>query len=91
MIHDICCFQHGQVSLEQFHNKGIRILSWHISIDFSRKILEIKEDEKLSLDDGSKRFKVVRATIFRWTKRMEPKLTRNKPTTKLTWKNLKRI
>jgi len=35
------------------------------SIDFSRKILEIKEDEKLSLDDCSKRFKVGRATIFR--------------------------
>ena len=61
------------------------------SIGFRRKILEIKEDEKLSLDDGSKRFKVGRATIFRWTKRIEPKLTRNKPAQKLTWKNLKRI
>ena len=61
------------------------------SIDFRRKTLEIKADEKLSLDDCSKRLKVGRATIFRSTKRIEPKLTRNKPAQKLTWKNLKRI
>ena len=59
------------------------------SIDFSRKILEIKEDEKLSLDDCSKRFKVGRVTIFRWTKRIEPKLTRNKPATKINMEKLK--
>ena len=59
------------------------------SIDFRKKILEIKEDEKLSLDDCSKRFKVGRVTIFRWTKRIEPKLTRNKPATKINMEKLK--
>jgi transposase len=59
------------------------------SIDFRRKILEIREAEKLSLDECSKRFKVGRATIFRWTKRIHPKLTRNKPATKLDMKKLK--
>ena len=58
------------------------------SIDFRRKILEIKEDEKLSLDHCSKRFKVGRATIFRWTKKIQPKLTRNKPATKINMEQL---
>ena len=61
------------------------------SIDFRRKTLEIKADEKLSLDDCSKRLKVGRATISRWAQRLELKLTRNKPAQKLTWKNLKRV
>ncbi len=59
------------------------------SIDFRKRILEIREEEKLSLDECSKRFKVGRATIFRWTKRINPKLTRNKPATKIDMKKLK--
>ena len=59
------------------------------SIDFGRKTLEIKADEKLSLDDCSKRLEVGRATISRWTQRLELKLTRNKPATKINLEKLK--
>ena len=59
------------------------------SIDFRRKVLNIKEAEKLSLDACSKRFKVGRSTIFRWTKWMQPKRTRDKGATKLNMKKLK--
>ena len=60
------------------------------SLDFRKKVLEIKEEEGLSLDEVSKRFKVGKATIFRWTKRIEPKLTRNKPATKINMKELEK-
>ena len=58
------------------------------SLDFRQKILLIKKEEKLSLDEAAKRFKVGRASIFRWTKQLQPKLTRNKPATKIKMKGL---
>lgn len=50
--------------------------------------MQIKEEEKLSLDKAAKRFKVGRATIFRWTKQLYPKVTREKPATKINMKGL---
>ena len=58
------------------------------SIDLRKKVLQVKEAAGLSLDECSKRFKIGRATIFRWTKRIEPKLTRNKPATKINMTKL---
>ena len=49
------------------------------SIDFRKKVVEIREKEWLSLEETAKRFGVGRASIFRWTKEIEPKRTRAKP------------
>ena len=50
------------------------------SIDYRKKVLEIREREWLSLEETAKRFGVGRASIFRWTKEIEPKRKRKKPT-----------
>ena len=59
------------------------------SIDFRKKILEVKEKENLSFTQLSKRFCVGRNTIFTWTKSLEPKTSRNKPATKINMEKLK--
>ena len=49
------------------------------SIDFRKKVVEIREKEWLSLEETAKRFGVGRASIFRWTQEIEPKRRRAKP------------
>jgi len=49
------------------------------SIDFRKKVLEVREKEWLSLEETEKRFGVGRASIFRWTKEIEPRRKRKKP------------
>lgn len=53
------------------------------SVDFRRKVLEIKEREGLSLEEAAVRFGVGQASVFRWTKRVEPCRKRNKPAIKI--------
>lgn len=53
------------------------------SVDFRRKVLEIKERESLSIEEAAVRFGVGQASIFRWTKRLEPRRTRNRPSVKI--------
>ena len=53
------------------------------SLDFRKHVLHIKEVEKLSFSGVATRFGVGKATIFRWTKQLEPCETRNKPATKI--------
>lgn len=53
------------------------------SIDFRKKVLEIKEAEGLSCEEVSKRFKIGIMSVVRWGKRLEPKMTRNKPAVKI--------
>ena len=60
------------------------------SIDFRRKVLMIKEREKLSFAEISKRFMVGIKSVVRWSKQLEPKKTRNKPATKIDREALKR-
>jgi len=50
------------------------------SIDFRRKVLEIKEKEGLSVAEAAQRFGIGTATITRWHNRLEPMRTRIKPT-----------
>ena len=52
------------------------------SVDFRRKILEMKERDGLSIEEAAVRFGVGQAGVFRWTKRPEPRRTRNKPSVK---------
>ena len=53
------------------------------SPDFRQKVLAIKEQEGLTQAEAALRFGVGVASVTRWEKRVEAKLTRNKPATKL--------
>ncbi len=53
------------------------------SADFRRRVLEIKEQDSLSIEEAALRFGVGRAGVFRWTKRLEPCRSRNKPSVKI--------
>ena len=49
------------------------------SLDFRKKVLRIKDDEKLSFRTTAKRFGISPTTLLQWLERVEPKRTRNKP------------
>jgi transposase len=53
------------------------------SIDFRRKVLEIKSRDSLSFEEVALRFGVSTSSVSRWAKRLEPCLTRKKPATKI--------
>ena len=53
------------------------------SIDFCRKVLEIKRKERISFVEIANKFDISRAAVFRWSKRIEAKKGRNKPWTKI--------
>lgn len=53
------------------------------SIDFRKKVLAIKAQENLSFVEVANRFGVGKSTVVRWSKRIEPQRTRNKPATKI--------
>jgi transposase len=58
------------------------------SIDFRRKVLEIKERDGLSSEEAALRFGISESSVFRWSKRLEPCRTRNKPATKINMAEL---
>lgn len=59
------------------------------SLDFRKKVLEVKEREQLSFEEVAKRFDIrSKNTVFRWTKQLEPCKTRNKPATKINMDDL---
>ena len=53
------------------------------SVDFRRKVLEIKEREGLSFEEAAVRFGVGQASVFRWSKRLHPCRKRDKPAVKI--------
>jgi transposase len=58
------------------------------SNDLRKKVLSIKEQDKLTFSETAKRFGVGQASVVRWSKNIEPQRTRNKPTVKLDWETL---
>ena len=61
------------------------------SLDFRKKVLAVKEREKLSFEDVALRFGIgSKNTVFRWSKKLEPCQTRNKPATKIDMEALAR-
>ena len=60
------------------------------ALDFRRRVLSIKESEKLSFAKAAKRFKVGIASLVRGAKKVEPTIKRNKPATKSDMAALKR-
>ncbi len=55
------------------------------SIDFRRKVLEINDRDRLSVEETANRFGISKSSVSRWAKRLEPCRTRNKPATKIAW------
>jgi len=53
------------------------------SLDFRKKVFEIKEKKGLTFEETSQHFAIPIRTLFRWQHRLEPALTRNKPATKI--------
>ena len=60
------------------------------SVDFRKKVLKIKKEEKLSYREVSSRFCISRSAVVRWNKRLEGTNKRTKPWKKLNQKSLKR-
>lgn len=61
------------------------------SLDFRKKVLSVKEREKLSFEEVALRFDIgSKNTVFRWSKKLEPCQTRNKPATKINMDALAR-
>ena len=53
------------------------------SIDFHRKVLEIKERDGMSFEKVASCFGVSKSSVSRWMQRPEPYRNRDKPTTKI--------
>ena len=53
------------------------------SLDFRKKVLSIRSTEKLSFAQVAKRFGVSVNSVFLWSKRLEPKRTKIRPTIKI--------
>ena len=53
------------------------------SIDFRRKVLEVKERDGLSFEQAAALFGVGKSSVQRWTECIEPCRSRNKPATKI--------
>ena len=60
------------------------------SRDFRNRVLKLRTQENLSMAEVAKRFGVGLASVMRWSKTIESKLTRNKPATKIDMEALKR-
>jgi transposase len=60
------------------------------SVHFRKKVLAIKDKEKLSFDATAKKFNISRAAIFRWSKNIEPQKTRDRKPTKIDMQQLKK-
>ncbi|MGV2433240.1 MAG UNVERIFIED_CONTAM: IS630 transposase-related protein [Rickettsiaceae bacterium] len=59
------------------------------SVHFRKKVLKIKQEEKLSFVEVASRFGLSKTTVFKWSKNLEPKTKRNKPATKIDMEALK--
>lgn len=59
------------------------------SLDFRKRVMKIKEEKNLTFEKTSKKFGVGIRSLFRWQKEIEPKLTRNKPPTKVDMERLR--
>ena len=59
------------------------ILRMTYSLDFRKKALSIRAKEGLSFAQTAKRFGVSVNSLFLWSKRLEPKRTKNRPPIKI--------
>ena len=60
------------------------------SLDFRQRVFAYKEKHQLTFEQTSKHFDINIATLFRWKKRLEPCVTRNRPAIKVNMDALKK-
>ena len=60
------------------------------TLDFRKQVFKIKQKEKLTFQESSERFGIPIRTVFRWHQRIETKITRNEPPTKVTMEQLRK-
>lgn len=60
------------------------------SLDFRQQVFKIKQKECLTFEETSEWFGIPIRTLFRWQKCIEPKTTRNKPSTKIDMEALRK-
>lgn len=60
------------------------------SLEFRKKVLEIRKKESLSIREVAKRFRISSRTIVGWLQRLNPKLRRHKPAVRLDMEALKK-
>ena len=60
------------------------------SLDFRTKVFRIKEKKGLTFEQVSDHFDISIRTLFRWQKKLEPTMTRNKPATKINMDGLEK-
>jgi len=60
------------------------------SLDFRKKVFEIKEKENLTFEDTSAKFHIGINTLFRWQQRIEPITKRNVSSRKINMEKLKK-
>ena len=53
------------------------------SLDFRKRVFSLKEKQGLTFKETSERFGVEIRTLFRWQRRLEPKIERKKSATKI--------
>lgn len=58
------------------------------SLDFRKQVFKIKEKYNFTFAETSEHFGITIRTLFRWSKRLEPKVKRDKPSTKVNMKLL---
>jgi transposase len=58
------------------------------SLDFRKRVMKVKESRRLTFEQTAEQFGVGMRTLFRWQNRIEPKMTRNKPATKIDMEKL---
>lgn len=59
-------------------------------LQFRKKVLKIKEKEKLSFCEVAKRFSISKAAIFRWSQNIAPQKHRNRKWSKIDIIKLKK-
>jgi len=52
-------------------------------LKFRQQVFSVKEKHDLTFEEVSERFDVPIRTLFRWSKKIEPQSTRNKPASKI--------
>ena len=58
------------------------------SLDFREKVLSIRSKEKLSFAQVAKRFDVSVNSVFLWSKKIKPRVTKNRPAIKIDQETL---
>ncbi|MDR2886680.1 MAG: transposase [Bacteroidales bacterium] len=60
------------------------------SLDFRKHVFKIKERDSLTFHQSGERFSVPIRTLFKWKNRIEPKVHRHKPATRINMEALQK-